>query len=430
MKKIAFTALACLPLCGGAAAQNTTFATLIDNALYVEGGAEAYKPFTDSQIKVYKVTSLNREGEGSLAWAVERKEPRIVVFEVGGVIDLDGATLKICNPYLYIAGQSAPSPGITLIRGEISIQSHDVVIRHIAVRPGDNGQPRKSGWEKDCMSTWKAWNVLVDHCSCTWATDEGLSASGPRHEGRENTSRCITLSNNIISEPVNDGPHSKGPHGYGTLVHDYCTGVGIVGNLYASNRERAPLLKPNSEAYVANNLIYNPARRGIHGSMIESEYEGRLGEMNPAMLAAIGNVAITGPDTPSNFYLIFGAMTVYQSDNVILNSVDDPKGDRTKQVCEKNIPRVDELPFDAPNYKPIASTAVAASVMRNVGARPWSRSPIDSRIIDRIAARNGRMIDSQSEVGGYPANEAACRPLTVPATGLEQWVNAMACQAQ
>ena len=85
------------------------------------------------------MTNLNGDGPGSLREAVLAQGPRIVVFEVGGVIDLDRKTLKISEPYLTIAGQTAPSPGITLIRGGIDLGAHDVILQHTRVRVGQAG---------------------------------------------------------------------------------------------------------------------------------------------------------------------------------------------------------------------------------------------------------------------------------------------------
>src|SRR5438093_13478567 len=99
---------------------------------------------------VVRVTTLAANGPGSLADAIERREPRLVVFEVGGVIDLVGRTLVVKSPYLTIAGQTAPDPGITLIRGNLTVEAHDVVIQHIAVRPGDLSHSR-TNWEPDAL---------------------------------------------------------------------------------------------------------------------------------------------------------------------------------------------------------------------------------------------------------------------------------------
>src|SRR3954471_9834133 len=83
--------------------------------------------------QIIKVTNLNASGPGSFAAAAATKGPRIVVFEVGGVIDLNGTVVKIAEPFITVAGQTAPNPGITFIRGGVGISTHDVVIQHVRV---------------------------------------------------------------------------------------------------------------------------------------------------------------------------------------------------------------------------------------------------------------------------------------------------------
>ncbi|MEF9979334.1 MAG: hypothetical protein RR834_12680, partial [Thermomonas sp.] len=176
--------------------------------------------------KIIRVTTLATDGPGSLREAVDAEGPRIVVFEVGGVIDLGVKALKIKEPFLTIAGQTAPQPGITLIRGGIDLAAHDVVIQHIRVRAGEAGLPKMAGTDFDSISTIGAYNVIVDHCSLTWSTDENLSASGTRFKGdtpeqwRDGTSHRITFSNNIIAEGLGYATHAKGEHSKGSLIHD------------------------------------------------------------------------------------------------------------------------------------------------------------------------------------------------------------------
>ena len=86
--------------------------------------------------QIIRVTTLAADGPGSLKAALEAKGPRIVVFEVGGVIDMGRTTINVTEPFLTIAGQTAPSPGITIIRGGMDVKTHDVIIRHIRIRPG------------------------------------------------------------------------------------------------------------------------------------------------------------------------------------------------------------------------------------------------------------------------------------------------------
>ncbi len=230
---------------------------------------------------IVRVTNLNPDGPGSFKAAVERKGPRIVVFEVGGVIDLGLSTLTISEPYLTIAGQTAPSPGITLIRGGVDIKSHNIIIQHIRVRTGASGSAKRSGWEADAMSTVGARNVIVDHCSMTWGLDENLSASGPRFTGkgvedwRNGTSHNITFSYNLLAESLANSSHPKGEHSKGTLIHDNATGILIYRNVYAHNYERNPLLKGGVQAAVVNNLIFNPGAQAIHYNLMDLEWTGK-----------------------------------------------------------------------------------------------------------------------------------------------------------
>lgn len=78
--------------------------------------------------RIIVVDTLAHEGPGSIREAIDAEGPRTVVFELGGVIDLEGETLEITKPHLSIAGQTAPSPGISFIRGEIYVDTHDVII--------------------------------------------------------------------------------------------------------------------------------------------------------------------------------------------------------------------------------------------------------------------------------------------------------------
>ena len=159
---------------------------------------------------IIRVTNLNADGPGSFTAAVTAKGPRIVVFEVGGVIDFGRKEIDIREPFLTVAGQTAPSPGITIIKGGINIRANDVVVRHIRIRTGADGQAKRSGWEADAINTVSAHRVIVDHCTMSWAIDENMSASGPRFKGsnvaewRNGTSKDITFSYNAAYEGLAD----------------------------------------------------------------------------------------------------------------------------------------------------------------------------------------------------------------------------------
>jgi len=267
--------------------------------------------------KVIRVTTLNSEGPGSLREAIETKGPRIVVFEVGGVIDLGKRGLEIREPYITIAGQTAPSPGITIIRGGFWTDTHDIVMQHIRVRPGDAGEPKKSGWSPDGLTTsgGNAFNIIIDHCSFTWAVDENLSASGRRTEGPDSTSHRITFSNNIIAEALHNSSHEKGPHSMGSLIHDFCRDIAIVGNLYAHNDMRNPYFKAYSEGAIINNIIYNPGKVAIQLYYSRNEWINSRYEPENCKVSIVGNILFAGVDTRKNIALVAAMGDAYMEDN-------------------------------------------------------------------------------------------------------------------
>src|SRR5438105_2792709 len=251
--------------------------------------------------RIIRVTNLNANGPGSFRAALEASGPRIVVFEVAGVIDMGLTTWNIDQPFLTIAGQTAPSPGITLIRGGLDVRTHDVIVRHIRIRTGVSGQAWRSGWEADAFSTVGAWNVIVDHCTMTWALDENLSASGPRFQGatpeewRQGASHNITFSYNLLAEGIAHGSHPKGEHSKGSLIHDNATGILIWRNIYAHNYERSPLLKGGVHAAVVNNLIFDPGAQAIHYNLMDLEWGDHPHQ--DGQLSAVGNVLRGGFST-------------------------------------------------------------------------------------------------------------------------------------
>jgi hypothetical protein len=363
--------------------------------------------------EIIRVTTLAGSGPGSFRDAVMAKGPRIVVFDVAGVIDLDRKSLKIVEPFLTIAGETAPSPGVTLIKGSLAIETHDVIIRHLRVRAGRDGAAARSGWEVDGITCWKAHDVIVDHCSISWATDENLSASGPRFTGgedpkgwQEGTSHRITFSNNIVAEGLSNASHVKGEHSKGSLIHDNATQVLIVGNLYAHNRERNQLFKGAVEAAAVNNLIYDPGTRAMHYALNASEWTGHA--WRNGQLALVGNVVKGGASTDPRlpFLLVEGQgdLDLYAHDN-LATYADGRAMPPTRVLPAEPMPKI--RPLDKPpvwprGLKAIAARQVEAKVLANAGARPWDRDAADRRIVQDVRQGTGRVIDDENQVGGYP----------------------------
>ncbi|MCF8381276.1 MAG: hypothetical protein K9H49_17015 [Bacteroidales bacterium] len=355
--------------------------------------------------EIIRVTNLNASGPGSFAEAIAATGPRIVVFEVGGIIDFQGSSKGIKNPFITIAGQTAPSPGITIINGALSIQTHDVILQHIRVRPG--AANHETGWEPDGISAVSAYNTIIDHCSASWAVDENCSASGPRFEGltpddwRSNTSHTLTMSHNIISEGLSNATHTKGEHSKGSLIHDNATEIAILNNLYASNKDRNPLFKGGARGVIVNNYIHNPGSSAIKFGFVESEWLGY--EYETGMMSVVGNVMQYGPSSKAMplCKIGFGPCEVFFQDNVAKdlsgNNVAEFSGDIEKIV--------DASPVWHPNISLLKSSDVKESIIKNVGARPWDRDETDTRIINEMINGGGKIIDLETEVEGLPVHE-------------------------
>ncbi|HOP74926.1 MAG TPA: right-handed parallel beta-helix repeat-containing protein [Bacillota bacterium] len=377
--------------------------------------------------KVIKVTTLRPNGPGSLHEAISAKGPRIVVFEVGGVIDLGMSKLRIVEPYLTIAGQTAPEPGITIIRGGIDIYTHDVLIQHIRVRPGDGYPSSRKGWEPDGITTVgkNAYNIVLDHCSVTWAVDENISASGERWLGPEYTSRRVTISHCLIAEGLSWATHSKGEHSKGSLIHDYCQDIAVIKNFYAHNMDRNPYFKAFSTGVIVNNLIYNPGKAAIHVNYVEKEWAGSGKIPANAQISAVGNVMIHGADTKQSLTMIGGRGEVYSEDNVAFFADGKPA-----PLVANSVYRLQSKPVWPETVHVLPSDKVIDYIVQNAGAWPARRDPVDARIIRDFLERKGRIINSQEEVGGYPNYPETRHTLDVPETGIDRWLEGFTARAE
>ncbi|MBW8297627.1 MAG: pectate lyase [Sphingopyxis sp.] len=368
--------------------------------------------------QILRVTTLAPDGPGSLKAAIETPGPRIIVFEVGGVIDMGRTTISVTHPYLTIAGQTAPGPGITLIRTGIDVKTHDVVIRHLRIYTGVDGQSKRSGWEADTFSTVAAHNVIVDHCTLMWGIDENMSASGPRFTGktvadwRNGTSRNITFSNNLAAEGLADASHPKGEHSKGSLIHDNATGIVFYRNVWAHNVERNPLIKGGAQALMVNNLIYNPQHRAVHYNLMNLEWVGQpyvTGE-----ITAVGNVMRGGNDTdPGLPFLMLGGdgdLSYYGKDNLLVDRHGQPLpefgryGETRAQLIRAKAPLA-----PLTGYKILPVRDVETSVLASAGARPWARDAEEIRVLFFVAEGRGEVIDDENEVSAYPKVAPAVR---------------------
>jgi pectate lyase len=364
--------------------------------------------------RIIRVTNLDADGPGSFKAAIEAKGPRIVVFEVGGVIDQKRKELNIREPYLTIAGQTAPSPGITLIRTGLNIRASQVIVRHIRIRAGADGQPKRSGWEPDTLGTVSAHHVIVDHCTLSWGLDENMSASGPRFRGanlaewRASTSHDVTFSYNAAYEGLADASHSKGEHSKGSLVHDNVTNILFYRNVWASNMERSPLFKGGVHGAIVNNLIFNPGKRAVHYNLMQLEWLDHPYEVGK--MTAIGNVLRGGPSTDAKLpFLMLGGdgdLEYYGRDNTAVDQYGEPLpmfgryGHTRAKLIE--VPRPPTWPD---GLQVMDAKDVETHVLAHAGARPWERDADDVRVLFFVAEGRGQIINDEKDVSGYPVQK-------------------------
>ncbi len=361
--------------------------------------------------RIIRVTTLAADGPGSLRAAIRAKGPRIIVFEVAGIIDLGRSGIDINNPFITIAGQTAPAPGITIIKGGIDIKTHDVKIQHIRVLTGADGQPKRSGWEADALSTVRAARVVIENCTFLWGVDENMSASGPRFTGttleewRAGTSHDIVFRLNLAAEGLADSSHPKGEHSKGSLVHDNATGIVFDRNIWAHNVERSPLVKGGAQVLMINNLIYNPKKRALHYNLMDLEWAGQphvTGE-----ITAVGNLMRGGDDTdPGLPFLMLGGvgdLAFYGRDNIAVDRLGNPLplfgryGKTQAKLIEADKPLA-----SLEGYRILPPEEVETTLLATAGARPWDRGSEELRVLFFIAEGRGQVIDDESEVGGYP----------------------------
>lgn len=224
-------------------------------------GAEGCGMFTVGGLggKEYVVTSLADDGsEGTLRHAVEAEGPRVITFAVEGDIHLK-EPLNIRNPYVSILGQTAPGKGITIRDYNVFITADQTIIRYMRFRMGASG-------EADALGAKRCSNLIIDHCSISWSTDENASFYNIND---------ATIQWCIISEALNASVHHKGQHGYGGIWGG--RNVSYHHNLFAHNNSRNPrfdhpgvysgqeLLTGRGTVDFANNVVYNWGMKAIYG---------------------------------------------------------------------------------------------------------------------------------------------------------------------
>jgi pectate lyase len=359
--------------------------------------------------KVIPVTNLNDDGPGSFRAACEAEGPRMVIFRVSGLITLE-KKLVVKNPYITIAGQSAPGDGICLRNFTFVIATHDVVVRYLRSRLGD-----LSAQEDDGITLAAgAKNVIVDHCSATWSIDEALSLAGDVSN--------VTVQWCLIAEGLNHSKHTKGPHGYGSLSRANGP-VTWHHNLWAHNNARNPRLgdnygRPPFPTFdVRNNVIYDYGEiaSGLTQGVLKVNYVANY--IRPGPSSKVTTPIHIGGPSQLNFYIkdnVFEGNAALTGDN---SQFFDPvviDGKRQVETVAQS--------FDAPPVKTVGALDAYEAVLARVGASLPKRDSVDARIVSEVRQHKGSIIDSQQQVGGWPELKSVSPPKDSDGDGMpDDW---------
>jgi hypothetical protein len=388
---------------------------------------------------VYEVTNLDDSGTGSLRAAVEASGPRTVVFRVSGTILLS-KKLSIRNPYITIAGQTAPGDGICLRKYPLSIDANEVIIRYIRVRFGN-----ESGTADDAVSSRFIKNLILDHVSSSWSVDESMSVYHCQN---------VTIQWCMVTESLYAAGHPSGNHGFG----------GIWGsnnstqhhNLIAHHTSRNPRFASGSgNTDYRNNVIYNWGYNSCYGGENQQVDNGV-----PNPLYAFSNINMV-----ANYYKPGPATQSDVSHRIANPSYRDVKTDYGKWYIAENV-MVGSSAVTADNWNggvdpqggsgdmslvkattpfPVATTypltqqtaTVAYSYVLNSAGCSLVRDSVDTRIVTEVAngtatyggtyGANSGIIDSEATVGGWPTLNSTTAPADSDHDGMpDAWETANA----
>lgn len=366
-------------------------------------GAEGFGKYTAGGRggSVYIVSNLNDDGEGSFRKAVTAKEPRVVVFTVAGTIHL--MTPVSIKGDVTIAGQTAPGDGVCIADNPVLLGGNNIIVRYLRFRMGDRYQNKglvDGAGSDDAFGGSRKNNIIIDHCSMSWSTDEVFSVYA---------GDSTTLQWNIISEPLNYSYHfEKGDkdfeaHGYGGIWGG--RHLSAHHNLFAHCNNRNPRFDgirnaPEENVDYCNNVIYNWGSNNI--------YAGEGGKYN-----IVNNYFKYGPVTNKN--VRHRIVNPGRTDKIPFGKwyVNGNFVDEAPEISANNwlgihmgnggtdadkIQSVVDKPFATETLPLQRAKDACEDVLKYAGAS-YKRDTLDKRIVNDVKNRTGRLIDVQ---GGYP----------------------------
>ena len=370
--------------------------------------------------KVYVVTNLGDRGPGTFREACEAAGPRIVIFNVAGIIRLQ-ERIRIRAPYITIAGNTAPGDGVCIAGDTVELETHDVVIRHMRFRRGSSWV----GDRNDSIGGNPIGNIMIDHVSASWGLDENMSIYRHMYQPPDGGKELklptvnITIQNSIFSEALDTYHHSFGSTigGYNSTFHH---------NLWACNTGRNPSVGMIYDFTFANNVLYNWRHRTIDGGDQRSFYTVVNNYFEPGPATPAGqpiSYRILKPEAKrsKDVEKIFGK--AYVAGNIVagneqvtadnweggvqLADAGDKGTDRPHDVVLKEIRA--NAPYPHSHLEIQSAQEAYLAVLANAGATLPRRDAVDERIVhmvrrNQVSYKDGIITDI-SQVGGHPAYE-------------------------
>jgi hypothetical protein len=341
--------------------------------------------------KVYIVTSLEDAGPGSLREACEAGGPRIVVFNVAGIIRLKDK-IRIRAPYITINGATAPGDGVCIAGNTFELETHDVIVRHMRFRRGG----MNAGDRNDSIGGNPVGNVMIDHVSASWGLDENMSMYRHmyRPPGGEKDLKLptvnITIQNSIFSECLNTFNHA-----FGSTIGGHNST--FVRNLWANNVSRNPSIGMDGDFALVNNVIFNWRGRSVDGGDHMSRYQiinnyfkpgpGTPTD-EPAGYRVLKAEARRGKDVPKEFGKAYVAGNVVEGNDRVTKD----NWDGGVQVDADEVSNAEAIvaglrvkePLPMAPLKITSAQEAYAHVLANAGATRPKRDPVDERIVNTV----------------------------------------------
>lgn len=361
-------------------------------------GAEGGGAFTPGGRggKVITVANLNDSGPGSFREACEQGGARIIVFNIGGVINLK-TPVSIRAPYVTIAGQTAPGDGICITGSSVLINTHDVIIRHMRFRRG----AQDVAFRDDALGGEAVGNVMIDHCSGSWGLDEVISIYRHVYNRQEDgygeklPTVNVTIQNTIFAEGLDTYNHAFGATigGHNSMFSR---------NLFASNVARNPSVGMDGDFNFVNNVVYNWWNRSIDGGDEKSYYSIINNYFKPGPITPydkpIGHRILkpessrdkNKPDTFGKAYvkgnIVEGNKKVTKNnwDGGVQVYNQSDAGEFKKQI------KVNKPYPEMPKVTITSAKKAYEFVLKNVGATLPKRDAVDERILETV--RTGKAI--------------------------------------